>query len=154
GSNFVNGCTLTFHDPQNNPFTSTATFVSSSQLTHSFNNSNDAGTWTLYVTNPDGHQSNTINIEVTHPATPSPLISSLDPPSYAALCLHDALPIYGSNFVNGCTLTFHDPQNNPFTSTATFVSSSQLTHSFNNSNDAGTWTLYVTNPDGHQSNTI
>lgn len=42
------------------------------------------------------------------------------------------MTIDGSNFVSGCTITYHDPQSNVYTSTPTFVSSSQLTHSFNN----------------------
>jgi hypothetical protein len=61
--------------------------------------------------------------------------------------------INGSNFQSGATVTFHDPQGNPYVRTPTFVSSSQLSHSFNDGSDAGTWTVYVTNPGGKTSNT-
>ena len=62
--------------------------------------------------------------------------------------------INGSNFQNGATLTFPDPQGNAYPGRATnFISSSQLSHPFNNGNDAGTWTVLVTNVNGQTSNT-
>ncbi len=42
----------------------TPTFVSSSQLSNQFNDNNDAGTWTVYVTNPSGQTSNTWSFTV------------------------------------------------------------------------------------------
>src|SRR5439155_86866 len=82
GSNFVSGATLTFHDPQSNTYAGRgATFNSSSQLSHPFNNGNDAGTWTVFVVNPDGQTSNTWSFTVTAAA---PSISGLSPSSYPA----------------------------------------------------------------------
>ncbi len=65
GSNFQSGCTITFHDPQGNPYVRTPTFNSSSQLSHPFNDNSDSGTWTVFVTNPDNQTSNTWNFQVT-----------------------------------------------------------------------------------------
>ena len=66
GSNFVSGATLTYHDPQNNPYSGkSATFVSSSQLTDpAFNNANDPGTWTVTVVNPSSSSSTVFNFTV------------------------------------------------------------------------------------------
>jgi hypothetical protein len=63
------------------------------------------------------------------------------------------LQIYGSNFLSGATLAYHDPQGNAYTGrSATFVNSGQLTDSaFNNANDGGTWTVAVVNPGGQSS---
>jgi nitrogen fixation protein FixH len=152
GSNFVNGASITFHDPQGNAFPRTPSFVSASQLSYSFNNGNDPGTWTIFATNPDGQLSNTVSFTVT--SVPSPSISGLSPSSYPASSSSQSMLINGSNFVNGATITFHDPQGNAFTRTPSFVSANQLSYSFNNGNDPGTWTVFVTNPDGKTSNTL
>jgi hypothetical protein len=153
GSNFQSGATLTFHDPQGSPYAGRATtFISSSQLSNPFNNGNDAGTWTVFVTNPSGQTSNTWTFTVT--AAPAPSISGLSPNWYPTSSSAQTMLINGSNFQSGATLTFHDPQGNPYAGRATtFVSSNQLSHPFNNSNDAGTWKVFVTNPDGRASST-
>jgi hypothetical protein len=64
GSNFQSGATITYHDPQGNPYVRTPTFVSSGQLSYGFNNGSDRGTWTVFVTNPGGQTSNTWNVTV------------------------------------------------------------------------------------------
>ena len=81
------------------------------------------------------------------------MISGLSPSSYPASGSSQTMLINGSNFQSGATLTFHDPQGNAYVRTPTFVSSSQLSHSFNDGSDAGTWTVLVTNPNGQTSNT-
>src|SRR6266542_874539 len=83
----------------------------------------------------------------------APTISGLSPASYPASSSNQTMLINGSNFVSGATITYHDPQGTPYVRTPTFVSSSQLSHSFNNGNDPGTWTVFVTNPNGQTSNT-
>jgi serine/threonine protein kinase len=83
----------------------------------------------------------------------APSISGLSPSSYPASNTAQTMTINGSNFQSGATLTFHDPQNIVYAGrTTTFISSSQLQHSFNNGKDPGTWTVFVTNPDGQTSN--
>jgi RHS repeat-associated protein len=255
GSNFQSGATVTFHDPQGNSYVRTPTFVSSSQLSHAFNNDSDVGTWTVFVTNPNAQTSNTLSFTVTTSATlpgaptdlsafagngqvglgwnapssnggaaitnyrvfrgtnssntlivtsggcanlgvalgctdtgltngqsyyyivsavnsvgqgaPSngvtatpvapvqaPSISGLSPSSYAASNSNQTMTINGSNFQSGATVTFHDPQGNSYVRTPTFVSSSQLSHAFNNDSDVGTWTVFVTNPNAQTSNTL
>ena len=152
GSNFQTSATLTFHDPQGNAYPGRATtFISSSQLSHPFNNGNDPGTWTVFVVNPDGQTSNTWSFTVT---TTAPVITGLSPSSYPASGNSQTLTVNGSSFLSGATLTFHDPQGNAYPGRATtFISSSQLSHPFNNGNDPGTWTVFVVNPNGQTSNT-
>ena len=151
GANFENGVTLTFYDPQNNVYSGRATtFVSSSQLSATFNNASDPGTWTVFVTNPNGQTSNTLSFSVTASA---PTISSLSPSSYPSNNTNQSMLINGANFQSGATLTFQDPQNNIYSGRATtFVSSSQLSATFNDGSDPGTWTVFVTNPNGQTSN--
>src|SRR5262249_53586750 len=89
-------------------------------------------------------------------AAPAPVINGLSPSTYPALSGNQTMTINGSNFKSGATLTFHDPQGTSIASTAsklTFVSSSQISYQFNNGSDAGTWTVFVVNPDGQTSNT-
>ena len=237
----MSGATLTFHDPQGNPYPGRGTtFISSSQLTHPFNNGSDAGQWTVFVVNPDGQTSNTWSFTVTAavPGVPAltltpecsgtasqirlnwtaasgatsydvyrnfavyatgvtgtqyintvvtpgtaysysvlarnssgstgsatqsatapncvasaPVINGLSPASYPASGSGQTLTVNGSNFVSAATLTFHDPQGNPYPGRGTtFISSSQLTHPFNNGSDAGSWNVQVINPDGQASN--
>jgi hypothetical protein len=98
GSNFQSGATVTFHDPQGNSYPNKpASFVSSSQLSLTFNNGNDAGTWTVFVTNPDTQVSNTLTFTVTSPVPP-PSIGSLSPSSYPANNNNQTMLINGSNF--------------------------------------------------------
>jgi hypothetical protein len=56
---------LTFQDPQGDVYSGRATsFVSSSQLSATFNNGNDPEAWTVFVTNPDTQTSNTVTFTV------------------------------------------------------------------------------------------
>jgi uncharacterized protein YxjI len=157
GSNFVSGATLTFNPPTGSNINSTAsklTFVSSTRIRYQINNGNDAGTWSVRVTNPDGNSSGWTSFTVAAPSTPSPSISSVSPSSIPASSSDQTLTINGSNFVSGATLTFDPPTGSNINSTAsklTFVSSSQIRYQINNGNDAGTWSVRVTNPDGKSS---
>jgi hypothetical protein len=68
GSNFQSGVTLTFHDPQNRVYYSVPgklTYMSSDQLIYYFNDGSDPGIWTVYATNPDNQNSNTVGFLVT-----------------------------------------------------------------------------------------
>ena len=79
GSNFQSGATLTFNDPQNNVYSGrSATFISSSQLSHAFNNGNDPGTWKVAMVNPNGETSSLWNFTVTG-ASPPPTPTGLSP---------------------------------------------------------------------------
>ncbi|HKH47463.1 MAG TPA: IPT/TIG domain-containing protein [Thermoanaerobaculia bacterium] len=159
GSDFQSGATLIFDPPTGANIGSTAsklTYVSSSQLSYQFNNSNDAGTWTVWVNNPDGQSSGTYAFTVTGVTIPAPSISGVSPSSYPASSSNQTMTISGSNFQNGASLTFDPPTGSNIDSTAsklTFMSSSQLVYQFNNGNDAGTWTVRVNNPDGQSSGT-
>src|SRR5205814_353219 len=118
------------------------------------NNGNAAGTWNVTVVNPDGQSSNTVNFTVTA-TIPAPAISGLSPASYPASGNPQTMLINGSNFQNGATLTFHDPQGNTYA--APGASSHSLRDAlpmFNNGNAAGTWNVTVVNPDGQSSNTV
>src|SRR5437868_5477593 len=152
GSNFQSNATITIHDPQNNPYVRTPTFVSSGQLSHQFNDGSDPGTWTVFVTNPDGQVSNTWSFSV-RARVPAPAISNLSPPSYPSSGSSQTMLINGSNFLSLHAALPIYPQNNPYVRTPTFVSSGQLSHQFNDGSDPGTWTVFVTNPDGQVSNT-
>jgi hypothetical protein len=150
GSNFVSGATIAFHDPQGNAYPRSATFVSASQLSNQFDDANDGGTWTVSVTNPDSQTSGTFNFTVT--ATSSvPTVSGVLPSPVPSSNSSQTLLINGSNFVSGVTVTFYDPQGNAYPRSATFVSASQLSNQFDDANDAGTWAVYVSNPNGQTS---
>ena len=99
--------------------------------------------------------SNFIHVPLTGNSVPPPAISGLTPPSYPANYNNQTMLVNGSNFQNGATVTFHDPNGVPYQNKpATFVSSSQLSLPFNNGNTAGNWTLFVTNQDTQTSNTV
>jgi hypothetical protein len=134
--------------PQGTAYTNKpTTFLSSSQLSAQFNNGNDPGNWTVFVTNPDSQTSNTVSFTVTATA-PAPALSGVSPSSYPANNNNQTMLVNGSNFQSGATLTFHDPQGTAYTNKpTTFLSSSQLSAQFNNGNDPGNWTVFVTNPD-------
>ena len=150
GSNFVSGATVTFHDPQGNAYPRSATFVSASQLSNQFDDANDSGTWTVSVTNPDSQTSGTFNFTVT--ATSSvPTVSGVSPSPVPSSNSNQTLLINGSNFVSGATVTFYDPQGNAYPRSASFVSASQLSNQFDDANDAGTWKVSVSNPNGQIS---
>jgi hypothetical protein len=156
GANFVSGATLTFDPPTGSNIESSAsklTFVSSTRITYEINNGGDAGQWTVRVNNPDGQRSSAASFTVAA-STPAPSISSVSPSSYPANTSNQTMTINGSNFVSGATLTFNPPTGSNIDSTPsklTFNSSSRITYQFNNGNDAGEWTVRVTNPDGQRS---
>jgi len=85
---------------------------------------------------------------------PPPSMSNLVPSSYPASNNPQLMTVNGSNFRNGATLTFHDPQGDQYVRSATYVSGNQLTHQFNDASDVGTWNVFLTNPDGQTSNTV
>src|SRR6185312_15021057 len=110
GSNFQNGASLIFHDPQGNTYNSNPnklTYINSTQIQYQFNDASDAGTWNVTVKNPDNQLSNQVNFSVTASA---PSISSISPSSYPADNADHTMTINGSNFQNGASLIFHDPQ--------------------------------------------
>jgi hypothetical protein len=137
---------------------STPTINSASQMTTSMNPG--TATDTIYVrvcrsasqTTTADCSSGAQSVAVTA-AVAAPSISALSPSSYPVSGSNQTMLINGSNFRSGATVTFHDPQGNPYVRTPTFVSSSQLSHQFNDGSDAGTWTVFVTNPNGQTSNT-
>jgi len=107
--------------------------------------------WSVSASNSAGTSTPSTGVYFT--VSVAPAISGLSPSSYPVSGSNQTMLINGSNFQSGATVTFHDPQGNPYVRTPTFVSSSQLSHSFNDGSDAGTWTVYVTNPGGKTSNT-
>ena len=141
---------MTFSDPQGNAYTRSATFVSASQLSNQFDDANDSGTWTVSVTNPDSQTSGIFSFTVTATAS-VPTISGVSPSPLPSSSSNQTLLINGSNFVSGATVTFYDPQGNAYPRSATFISASQLSNQFDDANDAGTWKVYVSNPNGQTS---
>jgi uncharacterized protein (TIGR03437 family) len=96
-----------------------------------------------------------IHVVTVTAAAPAPSLSGVSPSSYPANYNNQTMLVNGSNFQNGATLTFHDPQGNAYTNKpTTFISSNQLSAPFNNGNTPGTWTVFVTNPDGQVSGTV
>ena len=155
GNTFQNGATLTYHDPQGNSYPGhTTAFVNSTQIVdNAFNNANDSGNWTVTVVNPGGISSNTFTFTVT---SATPAVTGVSPSPVPALNGLQTLTINGNTFQNGATLTYHDPQGNPYPGhTTAFVNSTQIVdYAFNNANDSGNWTVTVVNPGGISSNTI
>jgi hypothetical protein len=125
--------------------------------------STSAGTYYIWVVVDDVvnsalGQSDTSNdyasspaLTITRSQTLAPVISGVGPNPVPGSNTAQTLTINGTNFVSGAALTFHDPQNTEYLRSATFVSSNQLTHQFNDANEGGDWTVQVTNPDGQIS---
>jgi len=83
-----------------------------------------------------------------------PSVSGVSPNPVPGSNSAQQLTINGSNFASGATVTYHDPQGNPYPGhSTTFVNSGQIVDpQFNNANDAGTWTVTVVNAGGQSSN--
>ncbi len=114
--------------------------------------------WNMRASNSAGFSSFSTQLyfqEQASTAVPAaPTITGLSPASYASSNSNQLMTIDGTNFQSGATLTFYDPQDNQYVRSASFVSSTQLTHEFNDASDPGTWTVFVTNPDGQTSNAV
>src|SRR5436305_1753231 len=79
----------------------------------------------------------------------TPSLSNVSPNPVPADNNSHAMRLFGSNFVSGDTLTYVDPQGNVFANRVpTFVSSTELDHSFNDGNDPGAWWVSVNSADG------
>jgi hypothetical protein len=125
GENFLSSSTVAF-----NGTTQTGSFVNSGQLTIMLNAAElaTAGSYPIVVTNPSpgGGNSNSMSFTVSSAAGASPSVSSLSPGSYAATGSNQTMLINGSNFQSGATVTFHDPQGNPYANKPTTFVSGQL----------------------------
>jgi hypothetical protein len=110
--------------------------------------------WTVSASNSAG-SSATAPVVFFTVTLPAPVVGSVSPSPVPGSNNDQTLQIYGSNFVNGATLTYYDTNNTPYPGhSATFVNSGQLTDpAFDNANDAGTWKVRVVNPGGQTSNT-
>ena len=156
GSNFQSGPNVILRDKRTGETFSNRTISSfaTNRIVVNPTFTTMAATWSVEVVNPDGKSTGQFNFTVNAPATPTPSISSVSPFSVPASSSDQALTISGSNFVSGATLTFDPPTGSDIASSAsklTFVSSSQIRYQINNDNDAGTWRVRVTNPDGKLS---
>ena len=79
----------------------------------------------------------------------TPSVSSVSPAPVPASNSPQTIKIFGSNFVSGDTLTFHDKEGDTFANrVGTFVSSTEIDYQFNDASDAGNWTVQVNTADG------
>jgi hypothetical protein len=115
----------------------------------------DAGAYSLRVTNPNGQHSNTFSFTAA-PAATLPAISAISPSNPTAKPDSQTVSVLGSNFQSGLTVTVVRPGG----ATST-LSGSQIQNVTSGSfqliitlGDAGAYSLRVTNPNGHQSNTF
>jgi hypothetical protein len=114
-----------------------------------------SGTFSITVTvkdssSPQQTASKVLTLTVSASA---PTVTGVSPNPVPGSNSAQQITINGSNFVSGATLTYHDPQNNPYSGkSTTFINSGQLTDAaFNNASDPGTWTVTVVNPGGGSS---
>jgi hypothetical protein len=153
GSNFQSGATLTYHDPQGKSYPGhSSTFVNSGQLLDpAFNDTSDAGTWTVTVVNPGGQSSTVFSFTVAAVVTPT--VTQVLPSPVPALNSNQTVTINGSNFVSGATVTYYDPNNNPYSAkAASVINSGQIVDTaFDDTAEVGTWKVTVTNPGGSPS---
>jgi YD repeat-containing protein len=139
GSNFVSGAVVSFNG-QARP----ATFVSATELTASVSPSEiqTAGMYPVKVVNPDGMggSSAAVTFTVTNPV---PGITSMDPASVAKGSALSTLTVYGSNFVNGATVTFNGQSRQ-----TSFITSTQLKASIlaTDLQATGAYPVHVINP--------
>ncbi|VAW79593.1 hypothetical protein MNBD_GAMMA15-1201 [hydrothermal vent metagenome] len=164
GGNFESGDTLTFYPPQGGSIASRASklsFVNRNRLSYQFNNLNDAGTWSVKVNSPSGAKHSSLMrftvVSKIQPATLTPSLSNVSPPSYPALAGNQMMTLSGGNFESGDTLTFYPPQGGSIASRASklsFVNRNRLSYQFNNLNDAGTWSVKVNSPSGAKHSSL
>ena len=116
GSGLVSGSTVRW-----NGSALTTTFVSSTQLNAAVPAAQigSAGNATITVANPDGSVSNSVTFTVTEP---TPIISSLSPPSVTAGGSGFTLTVTGGSFLSGATVRWTGSS-----LTTTYVSTTVLT---------------------------
>ena len=95
----------------------TATFVSSSQLSHQFNDNSDVGNWTVCRHEPE--RQNLEYLDLRGDSSPRAMMSFLTPSSSSMAT--PTMLINGSNFQSGVERQHHDPQGNAYVRTATFI---------------------------------
>ncbi|MCX8093629.1 MAG: IPT/TIG domain-containing protein, partial [Candidatus Goldbacteria bacterium] len=135
GANFDNGCTVLFGSK-----TASVTYINSNTLRVT-TPSNPAGPVNITVINLDSQQAIGNNM-FTYSSFLPPVITSCNPTSGTTLG-GNTLTVYGSNFINGCTVTIGGY---PATDVVC-VSSNTLTMK-TPANALGTVNIMVTNPDG------
>ena len=154
GSNFQTGDSLTFSPPEGGSIVSSParlTVVSSTEIDYQLNDGNDAGSWSLRVNSPDGSLHSSFTAFTVGAAALTPSLSSVSPTSVPADASNHTLQIFGSNFQAGDTLSFTPPEGGSIASSAaklTVVSSTEIDYQFNDSSDAGSWSVRVNSPDG------
>ncbi len=152
GSNFVSGATVTYYDPNNNPFSAkAASVINSGQIVDTaFDDAAESGTWKVTVTNQGGSPSAAFSFNV---GAVTPTVSQVLPIPVPALNSNQTLTINGSNFVSGATVTYYDPNNNPFSAkAASVINSGQIVDTaFDDAAESGTWKVTVTNQGGSPS---
>jgi hypothetical protein len=153
GSNFVSGATVTYYDPNNNPYKAkAASVVNSGQIVDTaFDDTAETGTWKVTVTNPGGSPSTAFSFTV---AAVTPAVSSVSPTSMTANGVSQTLTINGSNFQSGDIVQFKWTQGSgagvwtTSNSTPAIVSASQITVSMNPGTVTDTISVRVCNSAG------
>ena len=154
GSNFVSGATVTYYDPNNNPYAAkAASVVNSGQIVDTaFNDTAEVGTWKVTVTNPGASPSSAFSFTVAA-AVLTPTVTSISPTSMTADGQQHTLTIYGTNFQSGDYVQFEwtvPPNNGVWNtgSTPSIASSTQMTVSMNPGTVTDTISVRVCNSAG------
>ncbi|HXO28384.1 MAG TPA: sialidase family protein, partial [Thermoanaerobaculia bacterium] len=153
GGNFAPGATVILNDLTHGggPYTKPTTFYGSGQLTISANVTAENATWSAQVDNPGGTISNLFYFTTQIPA---PSISSISPNPVPGVYGNQVITLYGSNFVQGATVTLNDLTygGGPYMKPTTFYSSGEVTISANVTVENALWSAQVNNGGGASSN--
>ncbi len=150
GTNIFPGATVSFSDPKITVVGGSETYNPPNSMSLKINIANDTanGAKNVTVKNTDNKSATCtgcFNVQ------PSPVVSNINPATRAQGSAPASATINGSNFVNGATVSFGDPQ---VTLTNRTYTASTITGTLNVSSTAlvGPHTITVTNPDGGTGN--
>ena len=159
GKNFQDGATVSLLQPGSAVVTGTATSVSSTSITTTFNMfGKDSGDYNVRVMNPDTRSDTLQNAFTIGDAVP--VISAISPDSAEMNETVDSFTIAGQNFkTSGVKITFILGSTVIDCTSATAVDSTKVTCgpvTFKKANGAsvGLWDVKVLNIDGQQSGTV
>jgi hypothetical protein len=159
GTDFQTGAIPKLIQPGSAAITGSATSVSSTSITTSFNlNQADGGHYNVLVTNPDGRSDSLQNAFTVGEG--SPVVTSISPSTAEMGDMIDSFTINGQNFkTTGVKITFLLGSAVIDCTSAEVVDTTKITCgpvSFKSSNGAaaGSWDVSVLNIEGQQSGTL
>lgn len=142
GNNFVTGARVSF----NGAFVATRV-INPNSAAITLANGLKPGQYAVFIENPGGVKSNTVQFVITQRPSDPPVLTRLTPAEVDAGTAF-TLTVFGSKFVSGAAILY-----NGNSVTTTFVSATELSAQIKGQS-AGTYKVQVQNPDGKTSGTL